>query len=278
MDLPIIFTAGLPRSGSTLLQNLLAQHPNHHCTSTNGLLDVLSVVRDRWMQFPPFMSQGLKTIEPRIRSLLRGAVRGFFQNEFDAGKTVFDKSRGYLSNIELMEQILGRKIRVIVTVRDIRDVIASFEKIFRKSVLTDHPDEGVNVYRRLTIQGRAERLCSIDHTVGYVINCLEDAYARNLDDRLIIIPYRELTHEPVKTVQRVCLECKLDSFACDPNNVEQITQEDDTVYGMELHTVRSAVEPDCGGSWIGVLPAALADFLDSQYGFVQNLARRSYLT
>jgi len=268
----------MPRSGSTLLQNLLAQCPRHHCTPTNdGLLDLLCTVRDVWMQRPTFIAQGLKQIEPRVVASMHGMVEGFYARELSLGKHVFDKSRGHLSKIELLEAVLGRKIKVIVPIRDIRDVVASFEKLYRKSFVTDHPLSGNDVYRTLTVRGRAERLCSIDHTIGYVVNCLQDAFERGLQDRLVIVPYHELTHRPIETVKRVCEECGVESFTCDPNNVVQMVKEDDTVYGMGLHEVRKVVEPDIGESWVGVLPDDLSEHLDRQFSFIQQLAQRRYL-
>ena len=74
MVIPLVLCSGMPRSGSTLLQNLLAQCPRHHCTATNDLLDLLCVVRDKWMTCPGFIAQGLREIEPRVVGLLRGAV------------------------------------------------------------------------------------------------------------------------------------------------------------------------------------------------------------
>ncbi len=274
----IVFLSGMPRAGSTLLANLLAQNPAFHCTSTNDLLDVMCLVRDRWMQLSGFQAQGLKAVEPRIRNLLRGMIAGFYIEEFAAEKTVFDKSRGHLSKIELLEMILGEPIKLVVPVRDIRDVVASFEKIWRKSVLTDHPLAGADVFRCLTLQGRAERLCDLTGTIGYPVAALQDVYDRGLADRLVIVPYHELTHDPVGTVARICYECGLEPFTCDPWHVEQVTVENDTVYGMpDLHRVRPVVEPDAGNSWVGILDPAFADFLVSRYPLVQQLANRRYL-
>ncbi len=276
-DLPIIFSSGLPRSGSTLLQNLLAQNQKHHCTATNDLLDLICTVRDKWMQLPGFIAQGLKLIEPRMLGLMRGSIYGFYENEIEAGKIIFDKSRGHLCKIELLEQILQRRIKIIVPVRDIRDIVASFEKIYRKSMLTDHPVAGTDIFRCLTVQGRAERLCSPDHTIGYVINTLQDVFSRNLGSRLVIVPYYELTHNPIGTTNRICRECEIEPFICNPQKVEQITQENDTVYGMQLHDVRPIVQADDGGSWKGILTEDFAKFLDTHYAFIQELANRRYL-
>ena len=37
----IFFNSSLPRSGSTLLQNLIAQNPEFYCTPTSGLGDLI---------------------------------------------------------------------------------------------------------------------------------------------------------------------------------------------------------------------------------------------
>lgn len=273
----LILNSSLPRSGSTLLQNLLSQNPQHHCTSTNDLLDQLVRIRDSWMGGTGFIAQGLAKIEPRMKAFLRHGIYGFYADEFAAGKTVFDKSRGWLSQIELIEQILERPMKIVVTVRDICDVLASFEKIFRRSAFTDHPVQGEESFQRLTVTGRAERLLDIKKTVGYLLACLQDVYARGLENRLVIVPYYELTHHPIETIKRVCFECGIPGFACDPANVPNTTQEDDTVYGMKLHTTRPVVEPDKGQSWRGILPDDLTQRIEAAFPLVQELSRRRYI-
>ena len=276
-NFPLFFNSSLPRSGSTLLQNLLAQNRRHHCTSTNDVLDMVIRVRDGWMGSTGFIAQGLATIEPRMKSFIRHALYGFYEPEFKAGQIVFDKSRGWLQNLELLEDILQRPVKAIVCVRDIRDVVASFEKIFRRSVFTEHPLPGEERIKTLTVQSRAERLLQPDKTIGYMAASLQDVFDRGMQDRLVIVPYWELTHYPMETVQRVCNECGLESFVCDPAKVTQVTKEDDTVYGMSLHTIRSQVEPDKGHGWVGVLPDELAARLDQYYLGIQQLAKQRFL-
>lgn len=274
----IILVSCLPRSGSTLLQNLLAQNPANHCTSTNDVLDMIMKVRDSWMASAGFMAQGLRNVEPRVRRMLHGMVYGFYEPELAAGRCVFDKSRGWLANIELIEQVLGRPVKIIVTVRDIRDILASFERIYRKSRLTGHPTSTTDVLRRLTVQGRAERLCAVDGTVGYMLRSLEDVLLRNLKDRLVIVPYYELTHDPINTIARVCYECNIPKFFCDPMNVQPLVQEDDTVYGMyDLHAVQSYVVPQPELAWQDVLPDDLANSVDVEFKQIQELGQQRFL-
>ena len=52
----VYFLSGLPRSGSTLLANILAQHPEIYVTPTSGIVDMLVNVRNHWDQNDAFRS------------------------------------------------------------------------------------------------------------------------------------------------------------------------------------------------------------------------------
>lgn len=268
----IVFHSSIPRSGSTLLQNLLAQNPRLHPTPTNNLLDIMMRVRDTWMQLDEFKAQGLNNIQPRIEESLRGMMRGFYASEFIADKIVIDKCHGWIGNIELIERLLKRKMKIIVMVRDIREVLASFEVKFRQSAITGHPLQGEEVLRSMTIQGRSERLCALNYKVGYMIGVIRDCIARGLKDRLVIVTHKQLTCRPVETVQRICVECGLPVFVCDPMNVEQVVQEDDTVYGMNFHKIEPIVKPWTKETWRGILPEDYAKHIDKTYQDIQRLA------
>lgn len=276
MSLPIIFVAGLPRSGSTLLQNVLMQCPQHHATATNDVIECVNLVRDNWMKYDGFKAQGLSKIEPRIANLLCGMMYGFYQDEILAGKTIFDKSRGWLFCIELLETILDRPVKVIVTVRDIRDVVASFEKLFRKSALTRHPALGEAYFDVQTVDGRARQLLHPQAVLGLAVRRVLDAFDRGLQDRLVIVPYKELTEQPQLTLARIHLECGLMPFVYDTDNVEQVIHEDDDGYGYVLHQIRSKIEPEFKSAWQGVIPERVAEWLVKEYSDIQYLANRSY--
>lgn len=275
-DLPIIFVSGLPRSGSTLLMQLLGQNPANHVTPTNDLIELVVRVRDSWQSFDGFKSQGLKQIEPRIRSTLRGMIEGFYRDEFAAGQTIFDKSRGWPAYIELLEELLERPVKVIVTIRDIRNIVASFEKLHRKHSLTEHAVGGPEYFKAQTVKGRTECLIGEAACVGLAVNRLMDAIDRGLSDRLIVVPYNELTANPVGTVALLHARLGLPPFVCDPSNVQQLTNEDDTVHGLDLHTVRQRVEPADPNAWQGILPQPVADWLDKDFSDIQHLARRGF--
>jgi len=252
----------------------MGQNPFNHVTPTNNVLDAITSLRDWWRNQIGFRAQGLDNIKPRMLSACRGLMQGFYRDEIAAGKTIFDKNRGWIASIEVLEEILESPVRVVACVRDVRDVIASFEKIHRKAVFTEH--QAVDAEEALlfqTIEGRATRWLQQKHDVGYAVAALRDAYLRGVGDRIVVVRYRDLTHDPVRTIRDVHGKLGLPPFDCDPANVKMLTPEDDTVYGMQLHQVKKIVAPDHGGSWRGVLPDGLSRQIDDSFSDIQSLAR-----
>ena len=257
MSFPLFYVSGLPRSGSTLLMNILGQNPAHHVTPTNDLIELFVGVRNAWKSCEGFRAQGEDVIAPRIRLTLREMLHGFFQKEFDAGKTVFDKSRGWLAYIELLEEVLQLPVKIIVTTRSIPDIVASFEKLYRASVL-GHPDPPRPQYFDIqTVEGRASQLLSKDAVLGLSINRIRDAEKRGLSKRLIKVPYRELVCDPFGTLKSLHSDLELPEWTYDFNNVKQLTHEDDWGRGMKLHKIRPKVEAETKPAWLGVIPEQL---------------------
>ena len=272
MGSAVHFVAGLPRSGSTLLMNLLGQNPRHHVTPTSGLIELFVMVKNRWPEFIEFKAEGLENVKPRVRGALRGLLEGYFEPEFAAGKTVFDKSRGWLQYIEPLEEVLGRPVKVIVTVRDVRAIVASFEKIYRRRSIEYREPTNDAFFECQTVAGRAEVLLNPKSVVGLTIARLSDALARGVGNRLIIVPYQALTTSPRETLNLLHSVLELPPFEYDPDHVEQITHEDDYFHGMPLHSVRSHVEPPREAPWKDILPPELCRRLFEQYADINRLA------
>ena len=119
----INFISGLPRSGSTLLTNILLQNPKFATTATSSLLDFLLQVRDNWNKL-----EGHKVYEEGQDKW--AVISGIMQNYHKTDKKViFDKNRGWSTHIEFMEKATGDKAKVIACVRNLEDICASFEKL-----------------------------------------------------------------------------------------------------------------------------------------------------
>jgi sulfotransferase len=244
-DKTIYFLAGLPRSGSTLLANILAQHPRFHVTPTSGIVDMLVQVRNGWDANDAFRAMDRRLSEQVKESVLRAMLQAYFSH---TDKPVcFDKNRYWAEFLEMGASLVGGRenVKVLVTVRDLRDVLASFEQLYRKtSALGQLPQEAAMALKFKTALGRVQIFIDDSQPVGRAYNAIRDAVTRGWKDRMHFIDYEDLTRKPAETLAGVYRFLGEEAHAHDFNNVEQLTFEDDFVYGFkDLHIIRQKVEP-----------------------------------
>ncbi len=215
-------------------------------------------VRNAWDTMLEFKASPNELAKKRV---IRGVLENFYA---DIEKpVVFDKSRGWLSLIEMTEYVLDKKIKIIVPVRDTRDVLASFEKLWRENAKKGQIEaEGQNYFQFQTTQGRTEFWLRKDQPVGLALSRIGDALQRGFADRLLFVEFESLTSAPEKTMKAVYDFLGEKWFPHNFNNVEQVTFEDDAVHGFKnLHTIRKKVEP-MGPQWPHIL-GNFAEGLDS---------------
>jgi hypothetical protein len=219
-----------------------------------------------------FISQGLTSVRPKIAKAIRGLIEGFHGEALASGKTVIDKSRGWPAYIELLEEVLERRIILLVPVRDLRAIVTSFENLYRSHPLTRHEVFGEGYLQAQTVQGRADQLLAPTGPVGIAVARITDALQRGLSDRMILVPYRQLTDNPNAAIRGVEEGMGLLPHEYDFTNIRQVTAEDDTVHGMNLHTIRPVIEAPTELPWLNVLPKDLSDQIDESFPLIQQLA------
>ena len=257
-----VFLGGLPRAGSTLLCNLLAQNPQVHCTHTSGCMDVMFGVRNNWHNL---VEHKAHPCDAALRRVLHGILHNYYDDVEQP--VVIDKCRGWLSLIEMAEFALQSKVKIIVPVRDIRDVLASFEKLWRETAKTGQvPGEAENYFQFQTAEGRSEFWLRTNAPVGLAVQRIRDALQRGYRDRLLFVPFEELTANPKATLLNIYSFLELPYFSHDCDNVAQVTTEDDSVHGfVKLHTIRPKITP-VPSQWRKVL----GDFAD-KYGQLNKI-------
>jgi sulfotransferase len=270
------FVTGLPRAGSTILMQLLGQNPKHHVTPTNDLIELFAGVQKQWPNLQAFQSQGLETVKPRIPGVLKGMLYGFFSEEIRIGKTIFDKNRGWPTYYEDLKVTLGYAPKMIVCLRDVRAIVASFEKLFRNRNIDWRYPIGDAYMQAQTTIGRANLLLSDNSPVlGSSINRVRDLINRiGLDDGSVIpVAYDYLVKDPVGVLAALHDNLEMEPFdGYDTDNVEQITYEDDTYYGIDLHKIRSKIEPPKDRTpWKDLLPEDYAKALAQNYTDISDL-------
>nr|BDD46212.1 hypothetical protein 44 [bacterium] len=269
--LPLVPVGGLARSGSTLLMNLLGQNPAHHVTPSSGLSTHLLNESMSWKQNVWFRAEGMEIIMPRLLNSMRHQVYGYYQEEFDKGMVVFEKNRLWTKTPLLYEKIFGEPFKMVVCVRDVREMLASMEKQWRNNPDTEmffgpRPPPQVD-----TIQGRAMVWLSPKGVLGGPIGWLRNAYQIGYGPKLFVVPFIRFTMKPKKVMRELHEFFDLPPFSYDPDNVEQITKEDDTYHGAPLHQIRTCIEP-IEPSWPHILPPQVADQIAKEFADINRLA------
>jgi len=115
----IFYQSSMPRAGSTLLQNILAQNPAFYVTPTSGVLDLIYGARINYTNGPEFKAQDPKLMEKAFLAFCRSGMEGYYRSITDR-PCVWDKSRGWGVHFDLLTVIFGSEPKVVCMVRDLR--------------------------------------------------------------------------------------------------------------------------------------------------------------
>ena len=255
----IFFINGMPRSGSTLLCNILSQNPDFHVTSTSGLPDLITNIHNMWQHNPTIKASDNSDKQLRI---IRDMVQSY---HYDTDRpVVFNKSRGWSPLIELMELALDQPIKIITTTRKLTSILASFEKLYRKE-LKNINSPMVRTPEMSVISGRMNAWSN--GVVGTAFNSIQDACMRGHRNKFQFVDYDALTTNPKNEMQKIYQFLEKPYFNHDFNNVEQYTHENDTEHGFtDLHTIRPIITPQRDDSR-EVLGSLYNQFSEFHYNF-----------
>lgn len=131
MNKQFVMLSGLPRSGSTVLSSMLNQHPEIYATPTSPVADLLTIINDNWS----LLSQVIVDQDPRqYANMITGLIDGSYQHLDQS--VIIDKNRLWPRFGKLMNYTLGEKPKIICTVRNISDILASYILLLNKNL--DH--------------------------------------------------------------------------------------------------------------------------------------------
>jgi sulfotransferase len=238
----IFFQSSMPRAMSTMLQNIIGQNPNFYVTPTSGVLELLFGARANFTNSPEFLAQDSKIMADGFRKFCFDGMNGYY-NAITNKKYVLDKSRGWGTYRRFLNEIYPDP-KIICMVRNLKDIISSYEKIYRSnqlkhnSIRNDAEARGTTIYKRIDewVDGR--------NTIGRALERLLGIISEGYDNKILFVKAEDLCLYPDSTMIRIYDYLGIEHFQHDFDNIEQITTEDDSVYGLspELHKIRSKLE------------------------------------
>jgi sulfotransferase len=149
-------------------------------------------------------------------------------------------------------------------VRDIKSIVASLEKIHRltESYTTDNMMDHARMINT-SVPKRVDTFLN-SQPLGLALERLQDTIRFGIAEKFLFIRAEDLVSSPKRQISRVYNYLGIEPWEHDFNNVEQITVEDDSVYGLtdKLHKIEKAVIPKDNDSTI-VLGNDIVNWLDN---------------
>lgn len=217
----INFLSGLPRSGSTLLSNILSQNQVVLATSTSGVIDLLGSLVQTIETNPTLSYLSKDDIYVLIKSVLNAKYN-------DYNKCFIDKSRGWIQPqiIETMGNVLGYSPKIIATVRPVPDCVASFVRLIK-------PDN-------------IEQFCKNAEVMNHLKFSYEalNAGFEKYPDNILFVEYDNLMTNPQNELNRIYDFLELPRFTHQFDTINSIVIEDDEkIWGIkDLHTIRPKLQ------------------------------------
>lgn len=253
--------AGLPRAGSTMLSSILNQNPKIYSGPSSPVLNIMMglenfLANDEFFKAYPKQEQAGK--------IIANVIQHFYS---DIQKPIIvDKNRGWLNNIHYIDGYFGIKPKILVPVRNMDEILASFISMHRRNeIQTDGKlnfmDEMlVKAGLSLTDENRCAML-SNQGVVGSSYQAIRQALMQGHEKSMHFIEYDDMTNDPNETMRKVYEFLEMDFYQHDFDNLKNVNQEKDAeIYGFkDMHVVRKKVEK-ISNDPKDILPASILEF------------------
>ena len=251
------YLAGIPRTGSTVLGEILNQNENIHVSPASPLSEIVSEILSKWRNNAVTI-RAYKHPE-QLPNVWRGVRDGIYRHRSE--DYIIDKSWAWhmTEAINSARDILGEEMKVICTVDKITDCLASFIVLMR-----NNPDynsfvdvELLNKNIKLTDENRCLLMMNpnIPTSLGWCHANLKKTYYGKNRKNIILIERKDLVNKPGEILDQLYefLNCR--NISTWGNNEthyfedikKEIVEDDAGAYGIpDLHRLGPKLR---GRSW-----------------------------
>lgn len=238
------FMAGLPRSGSTLLAALLNQHPEIYASPQSALLDLLYTTQE--------MAQSSESYKANLNInsydfVAKSIPEAFYS--YIKKPVVIDKNRtwGTPYNITNLMPLVNPKGKIVITVRPILEILASFAKIVEQNRLLN-PNFSVAPFGFWSSTYRNIKDAEIDFLMMPNNKIDQDIYSlsnllQNYKDKIHVVFYDDLIDQTQITLNNIYNFLELEPITNNLNQIKAVDFHNDLDgYGIVgLHDVKPKI-------------------------------------
>jgi sulfotransferase len=254
------FLSGLPRSGNTLLSAILNQNPDIHSTALSPVSGIMWNLLDSIKN----LENVNRTLDNQVRcqKFMSSVIDNFYK---DIDKTTIidrEKMWGTPGNLDLIKQYITPTPKIIFTVRDILDILASFVKMNADYIKKDIQDSGYYFSNyRSEKDIVVEHLMAVNGDIDKALLSLASAFYPENKGMFYIVEYNDLVLKPEETMSGIYKFLELPEYEHDFNKIEKVEVDNDEAIGLpkDIHDIRKSLSKSTTSSDI------LSDYIRHKY-------------
>jgi sulfotransferase len=260
MEKTFHFLSGLPRSGNTLLSAILNQNPSIYSTPLSPVSSLMWSCVDSCFNLDTIGRN--ENNAARAETLVSSFLREFYK---DVEKPVVidrDKHWGTPDNLNIIKQFITPNPKIIFTVRDILEIIASFVKMdapYLKAQVANN-NNFINNYRSEQDMVAEHLMAPNDH-IDKALLSLSSAFLKENNGIFHIVEYNDLISEPEKTMDGIYTFLEMPKYQHNFEKIEKVEKDKDEALGLpkNLHEIRRSLSKSSTSTDI------LSDYIRHKY-------------
>ena len=223
---------GLPRAGNTLLGSIINQNPKVAVTANSIIADMLGELYtlqniDIFKNFPDH-----KSFDNVTKSLIQTYYKDWPQ------EYIIDRAPwGIPVNLKFLKEV-QEDIKIIVLVRDVEEILASFIKWSQKE-----PTSFVNQYAAKTIEEKCDMLMDKDGVIVKELIGIKHLLDHQPKEMYHIVEYNDLCDNPEQVIKDIYKFLNIPLWGHRFVNLDQFEvngmKYDDNIVGQNLHTIET---------------------------------------
>lgn len=230
-----LYFSGLPRSGNTLLSAILNENSDIHSTGHSFLPDLFFAMKkteyssDRFKNYP---------CHNNLTNVYKNIIPNYYKN-YNV-KYVIERGDWITPyNINLLNQFVPNKIKIVILVRDILQIIKSFLKLCE-----ENPEFYINQeYNSLDhttlftdeIETKVDLFMAKDKYIDTMLYSIHQLKKNNLLKNFLLVDYNDLVDEPKKTIDKIYNYYGIEPFKHSFKNFKKTPIYDDSIVGAPMH-------------------------------------------
>jgi sulfotransferase len=237
----LIPLTSLPRTGSTLLLYILNQNPIFEIGPDSEIGNLLYHNKTFIQENITHFQLPHEKVSDCFNEFCRKGTEAWVNQISSPDKIFIDKSRHWLKDLDYVFSLFPN-IKILITIRDLRGILNSFEKIHNNSLFVDRQSFHHNITHDLQHQRVASILDLFFIRDGlFSLKELVDI-PKKYKNQIKICRYEDLLHDSQKVLSEVYEFLDLPRFNHDFNNIQQGDYYDNPYQPYGCHKIKNSIE------------------------------------